>query len=181
MATVDCVGRCEFEFDDFSESPDLPNSFGGPGPRRGLHRIAEVRRQQGVTLRTVARYLRLPIAEVRRQELAASDLKLSELLGWQQVLEVPVAELLVEAEGQLSAPVLERARMVKIMKTAAAIRERTRGSATGRLVAMLIDQIVELMPEIEGVAPWPEAGQRRTLDDLGRTARFPISDAIFES
>ncbi|MFM7033619.1 MAG: helix-turn-helix domain-containing protein [Planctomycetia bacterium] len=181
MATVDYAGSCEFEFDDFSERTDTPSSFECQGTRRGLHRIAEVRRQQGVTLRTVARHLRLPVAEVRRQELAASDLRLSELRGWQQVLEVPVAELLVEAEGQLSAPVLERARMVKIMKTAAAIRERTRGSATGRLVAMLIDQIVELMPEIEGVAPWPEAGQRRTLNDLGRTAQFPVSEAIFES
>lgn len=178
MASVDCPHACDFEFDDFEERP-LPGR--GTGRHAALHRIADVRRQQQVSLRTVARRLGMPMSEVRRQEMSGCDMKLSDLLRWQQVLEVPVADLLVEAEGQLSAPVLERARMVKIMKTAAAIRERTRGSATGRLVLMLIEQLVELMPEIKGVAPWPDSGQRRTRDDFGRTARYPVPDDLFPS
>ena len=67
------------------------------------------------------------------------------------------------------------------MKTAAAIRERTQGTPAGRMVSMLIDQILELMPELADVAPWHTVGQRRTLDDLGRTARCTISDDVFRS
>ena len=135
-----------------------------------------MRRQQGVTLRNVARRLGIELAVVRRQEQADCDVRLSDLLLWQQVLEVPVAELLVEGEGQLSGPVLERSRMVKLMKTAAAIRERTGGTPVGRLVEMLIDQILEIMPELRDVTPWHTVGQRRTLDELGRAAACPVSE-----
>lgn len=148
-------------------------------PCRSLHRIAEVRRQQGVTLRNVARRLNIEMSVVRRQEHPDTDLKVSDLLLWQQVLEVPVAELLVEGDGQLSGPVLERSRMVKLMKTAAAIRERTGGTPVGRMVDMLISQILEIMPELSDVTPWHTVGQRRTLDDLGRTATWTISEDVF--
>ena len=104
------------------------------GPQtRNYHRIAEVRRRQGVTLRNVARRLGIEMSVVRRQEQPDCDLRLSDLQRWQEVLEVPVAELLEEGEGQLSGPVLERSRMVKLMKTAAAIRERTSGTPVGRV------------------------------------------------
>jgi hypothetical protein len=100
------------------------------------------------------------------------------LQRWQEVLEVPVAELLVEGDGQLSGPVLERSRMVKLMKTAAAIRERSAGTAVCRMVEMLVEQILEIMPELADVTPWHTVGQRRTLDDLGRTARATVPDEI---
>ena len=44
---------------------------------------------------------------------------------------------------------------------------------------MLIDQILEIMPELQDVTPWHTVGQRRTLDELGRAARSPISDDVF--
>jgi hypothetical protein len=69
--------------------------------------------------------------------------------------------------------------MVKLMKTAAAIRERTDGEPVGRLVGMLIDQILEIMPELADVTPWHTVGQRRTLDDVGRTGRMLVSEEIF--
>ncbi|MBM4011037.1 MAG: hypothetical protein FJ286_06615 [Planctomycetes bacterium] len=95
------------------------------------------------------------------------------------MLEVPVAELLVEGDGQLSGPVLERSRMVKLMKTAAAIRERTQEPNVGRMVTMLIEQILEIMPELADVTPWHTVGQRRTLDDVGRAGRMVVSEEIF--
>ena len=159
-----------------------PAGLGGaarPGPT--LHRIGHVRRQQGVTLRNVARRLGIALTVVRRQEQPDADLRLSDLHRWQQVLEVPVAELLVEGDGQLSGPVLERSRMVKLMKTAAALRDRTAGTPVGRIVEMLVEQILEIMPELSDVTPWHTVGQRRTLDELGRAAGSMVSEELFRS
>jgi transcriptional regulator with XRE-family HTH domain len=201
MATVHCTRNLEddgFEDDDDgfrdplaladTEYSDVSRaeaeacgrpSCRGDAVRPALHRIADVRRQQGVTLRNVARRLGVAMAVVRRQEQADCDLRISELHRWQQVLEVPVAELLVEGDGQLSGPVLERSRMVKLMKTAAALRERTAGSPLGRIVQMLVDQVLEIMPELADVTPWHTVGQRRTLDELGRTGRCPVPEDLF--
>jgi transcriptional regulator with XRE-family HTH domain len=196
MATVDCDRDCRDDFDDLSDSFTDPLALADSGhsevaraaaeggsamePRAGgLHRIAEVRQQQGVTLRNVARRLGIPLPVVRRQERPDSDLRLSELLRWQAVLEVPVAELLVEGEGQLSGPVLARSRMVKLMKTAAAIRDRSRDPGVVRMVAMLVEQILEIMPELADVTPWHSVGQRRTREELGRTARMVVSEDMF--
>jgi hypothetical protein len=100
-------------------------------------------------------------------------------LRWQEVLEVPVAELLVEGEDALSGPVLERARMVKLMKTVAAIRERSKDPSIDRMVDMLVEQILEIMPELSDVTPWHSVGQRRTSDDLGRTACRVVPEEVF--
>jgi transcriptional regulator with XRE-family HTH domain len=163
---------------DCDESAPMPAER-RPRSQRRLHRISEVRQRQGVTLRNVARRLGLEMSVVRRQEQADCDLRISDVMLWQQVLEVPIAELLVEGEDQLSGPVLERSRMVKLMKTAAAIRERTSGTPTGRMVTMLIDQILEIMPELADVTPWNTVGQRRTLNDFGRTALCALPEDIF--
>ena len=203
MATVHYEADCRDDFDDSDDgalnpfavadsghsdaaraadeygSPSQTNRLGSRGTRRKMHRIAEVRQRQGVTLRNVARRLGIEMSVVRRQEQAESDLRISEVMAWQSVLEVPIAELLVEDEGQLSGPVLERSRMVKLMKTAAAIRERTGGTPVGKMVEMLVAQILEIMPELEDVTPWNTVGQRRTLDDVGRTARSSVPDDIF--
>jgi len=198
MATVHCDRDCRNEDDDDFGDPlavadvehsdvsraahDAGAAGGGRTQRRkAYHRIAEVRHRQAVTLRNVARRLGLPLPVVRRQECADCDLRLSDLQRWQEVLEVPVAELLVESEGQLSGPVLARSRMVKLMKTAAALRERTAGTPAARVTEMLVEQILELMPELADVTPWHTAGSRRSLDDVGRTARFTVSDDVFRS
>ena len=90
------------------------------------------------------------------------------------MLEVPVSELLVDSNSPLSAPVLERARLVRIMKTVAAIAEKADSSPIKRLAQTLASQLVEMMPELEGVSPWHNVGQRRTLDELGRIAERPV-------
>ena len=157
---------------------------GNPGPRRSrsrrLHRIAEVRQQQGVTLRNVARRLGIEMAVIRRQEQPDANLRISDLLQWQHVLEVPLSDLLEEGEGQLSGPVLARSRMVKLMKTAAAIREQVGNEKqAAHLINQLIEQILEIMPELADVTPWHTIGQRRTLDDVGKVARYTVSDDLF--
>lgn len=200
MATVHYDSTCRDDYDDadsrYGDDPlavaDTEHSdaaraeydYSGHLPRKTrqavtLHRIAEVRQRQGVTLRNVARRLGMSLPLVRRQEQPDCDLRITDLHRWQQVLEVPVAELLEEGDGQLSGPVLERSRMVKLMKTAAAIRERTEGEPVARMVTMLIEQILEIMPELSDVTPWHTVGQRRTLDDVGRAGRMVVSEEVF--
>lgn len=181
VAAGDPLALADPEHSDVARAEFDSCGVGRHSPSRAapLHRIAEVRQRQGVTLRNVARRLGMSLPVVRRQEQPDCDLRLSDLQRWQEVLEVPVAELLVEGDGQLSGPVLERSRMVKLMKTAAAIRERTDGEPVGRLVGMLIDQILEIMPELADVTPWHTVGQRRTLDDVGRTGRMLVSEELF--
>lgn len=148
---------------------------GSTAPRKPLHRIAEVRRQQGISLRSVARQMNQDVREVKLQEDEGCDLRLSELYRWQQALEVPVSDLLVDDDAPLSAPVMERARMVKLMKTAAALHEKAESASLKRMTETLIEQLVEIMPELKGVSPWHAVGQRRTLDEVGKAVERGLS------
>ena len=150
----------------------LPNNH--PKPVR--HRIAEVRRQQGVSVRSITRKLGLTTEEIRRQEDPTCDLTLSQLAAWQKALEVPLANLLVDSDAPLSSPVLSRARLLRIMKTVQAIREGTKEKSIERMAIMLGDQLLEVMPELKEVSAWHTVGQRRTQDEVGRIAERPISD-----
>jgi transcriptional regulator with XRE-family HTH domain len=148
-------------------------------PGQPLHRIQEVRRLQGMSLRTAARQLGSDIRSIRAQEQASTDLKLSDLYRWQEALDVPVGELLVEDAEPLSRPVRERAAMVKVMKTARTLLETAPAGGVKRMAENLVQQLLELMPELKEVSPWHTVGQRRGLDELGRIAEQPISDAPY--
>lgn len=139
-----------------------------PRVRQKLHRLATVRKQQGVSIRRVAQHLKCELRQARQEEDECTDLPISRIYAWQEVLEVPVADLLVEPSPPLSAPVLKRARMVRIMKTVASILERSESLAVKRLAENLAQQLLELMPELEGVTAWHSVGQRRSLNEYGR-------------
>ena len=149
------------------------------GGVRSLHRIATVRRQQGMTLRRVVHQLGVSADQVRAEENETFDLRLSRLYEWQRVLEVPLAELLCDHDAPLSAPVMERARMVRLMKTAAAIMEKSTNTSIQRLAQMLVTQLLEIMPELEGVTAWHSVGQRRSMDELGRTFERMMPSRVF--
>ena len=158
----------------FSDLSPPPRTVGQPG--QTLHRIQEVRRLQGMSLRTAARQLGTDIRSIRAQEQATSDLRLSDLYRWQQTLDVPVSELLVEDDDPLSRPVAERAKMVKTMKTARSLLETAPAGPVRRMAENLVEQLLDLMPELKEVSGWHTVGQRRSLDELGRIAEQPISD-----
>jgi transcriptional regulator with XRE-family HTH domain len=146
---------------------------------RPLHRISAVRQEQGVSVRSAARQLGLSMQDVRAQEQPYCDLRLSQLAQWQKVLEVPLADLLIDDNSPLSTPVSQRARMLRIMKTAKALLEAARDPATSRMASMLVSQIVELMPELQEVSAWHSVGQRRTQDEMGRIVERTIPDSFF--
>ncbi len=151
----------------------------GTGQARPLHRLADARRRQGVSLRSVARRLNKSAEQVRRLEEPTSDMLVSELYEWQQALEVPITDLLVDSDAPLSEPVLARARLLKIMKTVRAIRETTKCVSIDRMATMLEQQLIEVMPELKEVSAWHSVGQRRSHDELGRTAERVIPDSFF--
>ena len=144
------------------------------GPK-SFHRIREVRVRQEVSLRTAARQMQLDIGSIRDQEEETSDLRLSDLYRWQQVLDVPVAELLSDADDSLSATILHRARMVKVMKTVQAILERAPNAPIRRMAQMLVEQLTEVMPELAEVSAWHQSGPRRSKEDVGRVGSQLVS------
>jgi transcriptional regulator with XRE-family HTH domain len=147
--------------------------------KKPLHRIADVRRRQGISVRSAARRMHTSIDQVRRQEEPANDMLLSELMRWQQALDVPLADLLVEGDGPLSEPIMTRARLLRIMKTVRAIKETATSSSIQRFATMLEQQLVELMPELKDVAAWHSIGQRRSPNEVGRTAERVLPDNFF--
>lgn len=150
-----------------------------PQPTPRYHRIQEVCNQQGATVRSLTRKMDISANEIREQGNPQSDLRISELLKWQKVLEVPLADLLVDNEGPLSEPVSRRAGMLRVMKTAKAILESAHDRSVKRLASMLVSQLVDIMPELAEVSAWHTVGQRRTQNELGRIVDRTIPDNFF--
>lgn len=175
-----CSGTRELE-QKVTEKPVTEKSASKRKSPPKFHRINEVRQQQGVSIRTAARHLKLDTATVREQENATTDLKISDLCRWQEVLEVPLADLLVDNGAPLSQPVMERARLVRLMKTAAAIEEKAESSSVKRLAKMMMDQLIEVMPELKEVSAWHSVGQRRSLDEVGQIVERRLRDDFFMS
>ncbi len=151
------------------------------GAHRPLHRLAAVRQQEGLSRRTVARHLGVTPGQVQEEEQECNDLPLSKLYAWQQVLNVPIGDLLVEGEGELSVPIMQRAQLLRIMKTVRTILERSKQMSIRRMAQVLSDQLEELMPELKEVGSWPSVGQRRNSRELGQAAQRRLSqEALIE-
>jgi len=138
------------------------------GQTPALHRIRAVRQEQGLSLRRVAQQMKMDIEMLREEEERDTDMPLSRLYAWQKALEVPVADLLVENDSPLSPPVLQRARMVRLMKSVVGILEKAREPVVRRLAEGMADQLKQMMPELEGVTAWHEASDRRQPVRFGR-------------
>lgn len=140
----------------------------GDAAPRPLHRVARVRQQQGVSVRSAARRMGVPMQQVREEEQPDRDLTASQLQRWQRALEVPMADLLVDNDAPISAPVLKRAKWLRLMKTVKALIELDASDAATRMAQMLEAQVLEVMPELTDVGAWHTVGQRRTQDEMGR-------------
>jgi len=146
-----------------------------------LHRIAEVMCQEGIRARTASRRMRVPLSNVPVQQDACFDLLLSDLYRWQAALQVPLIDLLVDPECSLSTPVQLRANLLKVMKSVRSIEENAKQETIKTLAKNMAQQLVEMMPELQGVPAWPVVGQRRTIDELGAAAQRRLPDDLFEN
>ena len=168
------IGRC-----DMTGVGPPPNVSLPAVEQRPLQRLALVRRQQGLSRRTVARRMNVDIEQVRLQECETADLPLSVLYAWQKALDVPVGELLVEAGDSLTSPVLERSQLVRLTKTVLAIREEAKQESIRRMAQTAVNQLIEIMPELAEVGPWHAIGKRRRLNELGIAAQRHFNDDVF--
>jgi transcriptional regulator with XRE-family HTH domain len=144
-----------------------------------LHRLATVRRQQGVSRHAVARRLNIDVEQVRQQESEDSDLPLSTLYAWQSILDVPVAELLVEPSDGLPSSLLLRSQLLRLMKTVRAISEKAKQESVRRMAETMAGQLVEIMPEVADVGAWNIGGRERRRSELGVAAQRRMADELF--
>lgn len=154
---------------DGSNSPSIPLG------ETSLHRLSEVRTLQGFSLRTISRRTGIDVRELRRQENPHEDLRLSELVLWQRALEVPISELLNDSLDPLSPSVRDRAQLVRIMKTVVALAEVVTNARAQRMLMMLREQLLQLMPELDEIVGWPSFGSRRPSENMGKISEEPIS------
>lgn len=145
-----------------------------PGGPLRLHHLREARVRQGLSVRCVAQRLGMTVQDVRAREEGTVEVTLSELYRWRAALDVPVEELLHDPQDKLSTHVLTRARLLRVMKTAMTLRRQARSEEERRLARLLVEQLVEIMPELKEVTGWPTVGQRRSADDMGRIAENPL-------
>lgn len=143
-----------------------------------LHRLREIRSRQDISIRSLSRRMNVTASEVRMQEDPHFDLRLSALYQWQQALGVPASELLVEPGDGLSAPIQLRARLLRMMKTIATILDQPQSDRTTHLIANLKNDILEVMPEVEGVDRWHGSSSDRSGDIAAAVLR-QIDDAFF--
>ena len=85
-----------------------------------------------------------------------------------------MANLIEEPESTLDNPVKKRAAMVRIMRSAVSISEEASSEKMSALADTLVSQLVDLMPELEGLSAWPQYGQRRGPEEVGRVAERPM-------
>ncbi len=159
QSTQPTVAETEEDLCEDEESQlDVPTVAQLP---KDLQRVAEARKQQGFSLRTISRRTGLDLRTLRAHEVPSTDMKLSELRAWQMALEVPLVDLIEDDLQPLSSPVKDRAMLVRIMKTVVAIKEAGGSPRIQRLADMLFDQMVALMPELKEIGAWPQHGGRR--------------------
>lgn len=171
--------ECEEETE--CEEQETENGQSPKDDVRVLNRIAEVRKQQGISLRTIARRTGLEVKVLREQEDPAYDLRLHELVIWQKALDVPAADLIECTGDPLSRPVRERAQLLRIMKTAATMREVKATPRVRRLAEMLCEQLEQLMPELKEIGAWPQYGSRRGNEVLGKILENPVSTDLLKN
>ena len=150
-------------------------------PALPLHRLAEVRKAQGISIANMSRRLDMASIDVREQEKPTADMLLTQLYKWRDILDVPVSELLINPDDTLDDPIKSRASLVRVMKTVRSILETSREKQIKWLAQTLFDQLVEIMPELKEVSAWPSVGQSREFKDYGQAIYRRFDPGIEQS
>jgi hypothetical protein len=60
-----------------------------------------------------------------------------------------------------------------------AIRAQAKQESIRRMAETMVNQLVEIMPELVNVGPWHAVGKRRRLSELGIAAQRRLKDEVF--
>lgn len=146
---------------------------------RGLHRLAAVRRERRLSPEALAKRLRIDVDLLRAFEQEQADMPLSLVYRCQQALGASLRELLVSESDPLALPSVERTKLAEWLQTVVAILQEAKQPAIRRMAHNLVDQIVELAPELKLLAAQSQAGCAQLLDDQGCSASKPLSEEVF--
>ena len=138
-----------------------------PGRR---HYIAEVLKNQGISVALCAKRLGLSEDEVLRQLDPKSNLTLNQLFDWSEVLDVPLSELL-PFDSSTSDPIRNRALLLRIMKTARQVQGLSAHTRVQYAAETLVLQLLELVPDFAMIEAWPSVGQSRVAKVDGLSTR----------
>ncbi|MDR1957687.1 MAG: helix-turn-helix transcriptional regulator [Planctomycetaceae bacterium] len=146
--------------------------FSLPVPGTGrvcYHRIAEIRKTQCLSLAGIAKRLGVDVPTAREQENPSSNLTLEQLYRWQEALDLPVAELLVDPDTIPDMPVKVRAKLIRVMKTVQSLMEFSgENESITYLLQTLYSQLTDIMPELKEISAWPSIGRSREQKDYGQ-------------
>jgi len=160
-----------------------------------LNNIREVRKREGITIRTMIKRLGITKYEYEKLEADDKDLKISELQRIQAALCVPLQELITPADEDPSFEfITDRVHVLRAYKSAMSLQKLLASSGKAdvkRMLERLIADLLVIFPELDGhtinrddstgVHGWP-IGHRRTNDnpgDLGKTALNPVPEQFF--
>jgi transcriptional regulator with XRE-family HTH domain len=149
------------------------------GSSHVMHRIQKVRESEGVSLSAMARRMKRPMSELQRQEQVDSDLRLSELYRWQSALDVPLSELLATPGYEVSEGIRHRAGLTRVAKTARSLLRNSETDATRCLAETLVEQLVDMMPELKDQGAWHERGVPKPASEAGRVAEHIVDSSWF--
>jgi transcriptional regulator with XRE-family HTH domain len=140
-----------------------------------LHRIAEVMEQEGISPRGLARRLGTTRSSITKAMDPTNDMKLSELYQLQAALQVPATELLAASYEGLPPEILQRTRLLRMMRTVRSIQEISTDERIQTLAMQLVEKLTEMMPELKEVSAWPSKGKPRKMHELGAIACNVVS------
>lgn len=159
-----------------SKKPDP----GSPPPQKQWNRIAQLRKEERLTLETCAKRMGISLDEARQQEDPCADLTMSQIEAWSNVLNVNY-QLIFQTEQPID-PIADRAFLLRLTKSIAQLLEQVSQEPFSikkiRFIAQSLDgQRREYLPEYDDITPWPEYGKSHEDKDNGVAAyrRFDSS------
>ena len=145
------------------------------GGRSAMHRIREVRETEGISLSAMSRRMNRTVSELKREEQEDCDLRLSDLYRWQSALRVPLKDLLTEPDYGLTEVLRHRACLTRVVKTAKSLVRNSKTPAVRHLAETLVEQLVEIMPELKDQGAWPDRGVQRPANEPGRILEYIVN------
>lgn len=143
-----------------------------------LHRIRDVMKAEGVSPRTVARRLKLPMIEVKAQASGAGDMTLSQLYAWAKTLGVSAAELLHDCDGSSKLEVMQKKALIRAARQVRMMIDHIPDSAARIIADNIFKALCEVMPELADVSGDQWVGAKRPTWELGRIADHPVPEGL---